>query len=128
MRIFVFMSLSYLNFFIIINPNLWIFLKIWEKCNKYQNDICDSPLSSIRADKSDQFVPKVSNDIPIEILIFVRSEGTEKKLLNISSDICDKTFRFISADTSVNLYQKSAMIFILKYSSFSDLKEVNRKY
>ena len=60
-------------------------------------DICDSPLSSISADKSDQFVLKVSNDICIEILIFFRSERTEKKVLNISSDICGKTF---SADKS----------------------------
>ena len=36
----------------------------------------------------------------MENLSLVRSETTEKKVLNISSDISDKTFRFISVDTS----------------------------
>ena len=60
----------------------------------------DKTFRLINADKSDQFVPNVINDIYIPILIFVRSETTEKKVLNISSDIFDKTFRFISVDTS----------------------------
>ena len=47
-------------------------------------DICDKIFRLISADKSDQFVPNVSNDICIQILIFVRSE---MKVLNISSDI-----------------------------------------
>ena len=75
-------------------------LKIWEKCNKYQNNIYDSPLSSISAQKSDQFVPKVSNDICMENLSLVRYDWTDTKVLNISSEICDKTFRLISADKS----------------------------
>ena len=97
---FVFMLLSYLYFFKITNQNLRFLLKIWEKCNKYQNNIYDSPLSSISAQKSDQFVPKVSNDICMENLSLVRYDWTENKVLNISSDICDETFRFISADKS----------------------------
>jgi hypothetical protein len=36
----------------------------------------------------------------MENLSLVRYDWTEKKVLNIISDICDKTFRFISADTS----------------------------
>ena len=36
----------------------------------------------------------------METHILVRYDWTEKKVLNISSDICDETFRFISADKS----------------------------
>jgi hypothetical protein len=115
---FVFMLLSYQYIFKITNQN----------CNKYQNDICDSQLSSISADKSDQFVPKVSNDIPIEILIFVRSEVTEKKVLNISSDICDKTFRVISTDKSDQFIPKVSNDIYIEILIFFNQKELNRKY
>ena len=64
------------------------------------SNICDKTFRFISADKSDQFIPKVSNDICVEILIFIRSERTEKKVKNISSDFCDITFRLISADKS----------------------------
>ena len=64
------------------------------------SNICDEIFRLVSADKSEEFIPKVSNDICIEILIFVRPERTEKKVLNISSDFCDKTFRLISADKS----------------------------
>ena len=39
------------------------------------SDICDETFRFISSDKSDQFITKVINDICIEILIFVRSQG-----------------------------------------------------
>ena len=42
-------------------------------------------------------MPKVDNDLYIDILIFVKSERTEHKVQNINSDICDKTVILISA-------------------------------
>ena len=66
-------------------------------------DICDKTYRFIGDGKSDQFVPKVSNDICIEILIFVRSEKSEKKVLNKRSDVCDKHPEFrINIQTKLN--------------------------
>ena len=81
-----------------------------KKVLNISSDICDNTFRLISADKSDQFVPNVSNDIYIQILIFVRSERTETKILNISSDICDKSFRFISADKSDKFLPKISKV------------------
>ena len=66
-----------------------------KKVLNISSDISDKTFRFISVDTSDQFVPNVSNDIYIQILIFVRSERTETKIL---------------------LYQKSAIIFTFKYS------------
>ena len=60
---------------------------------------------------------KVIKDIAKAILIFVRSERTEKKVLNISSDICDKHSYLSVLINLINIYQKSAMIFVWKTSA-----------
>ena len=54
----------------------------------------------VSADKSDQYIPNIRNDIYIEIIRFVTSNQNEQIILNISYDICGKMFRLISADQS----------------------------
>jgi hypothetical protein len=103
----------------------YILFYIWAKCNNIRYDIWSKTFRFNSSDKSVRFVPKVSKDICIEILIFVKSERTEKKALDISSDIWDKseTFKFFCADKWNKFVPKVSNGICIKYSSLSDLKD-----
>ena len=82
------------------NTHLCQIWRNWKEITKYQFWYLWQTFIFISADKSDQYIPKISNDICMENLSLVRYDWTEKKVLNINTDICDETFRFISADKS----------------------------